>query len=632
MKLAFSHLAELLKEPCNIHEVSDLLFQLGHENQVESDNILDIEITPNRGDCLSLNGIARDLNIFLDKKNDISIYKDPIDNLDINFVNNCPSDCNLITFLEIEINKDHKNYCNYLENYFKDLNIKKVNFFTDISNYISYELGQPTHCYDLNNLDKEIVFDRCYQDTLFQSLHGETLKIEKGDNVFISDNNIINLAGIIGGDSTACSKNTTNVLVECAYFNPEQIIGKNQKYKLDSEAAYKFERGVDPLSHEFVLRRFIKIVEDHSEIISLKMREFKYKKYSPKSIKTDFSMINRTLGTNLRDEKIKNILQKLNFKVSNFIHAPSYRSDIFHINDIAEEIARAIGYDNIPTKKINLKSSSSDLDKYFFQTIKDYLIEKGFYEVINNPFTAKKTHDSIFIDNPLDINFCFLRTNLKDSLINNLKYNIRRQNDSIKFFEISNLYSQAHKQAKKLGIICTGKKDLNYINFSKNIDNDFFKALINPLMSMGDYFIDEIDYSELGIKAKGKAYYFEVELVKIIDKISLNEFRPRYRFQKYRAVSEFPSSNRDLSFAITNEAALKALIELIQLFKPSILKDKFIFDFYKNKAQQVIKIGYRFIFQSNYKTLNDDEIDKELKELIESSLKINGISIPGLKN
>ena len=261
MKVHYKHLLEKIHSKPKLNELSDRFFQLGHEHEIIND-IFDFELTPNRGDCLSLNGLLRDLKLFYDIEVDDSFYSEDINQSDICFTNNAKNSCNKISFLKIEIDEVPHHYDDGLEKYFKDLDIKKNNFFTDISNYISYETGQPTHCYDSRKLGNTLVLDKLDKDTEFCTLLGQTINIRKGDLVFYNKNKeVINLAGIIGGEDTACSKDTKSVVVECAYFNPEAIVGKSILYDMKSDASHKFERNTDPLCHEYILRRFIKVAE-----------------------------------------------------------------------------------------------------------------------------------------------------------------------------------------------------------------------------------------------------------------------------------------------------------------------------------------------------------------------------------
>ena len=479
MKIPYQHLVKYINKKPEISDLSEKLFQLGHEHEI-CDEIFDFEFTPNRGDCLSVNGLLRDLNIFYDVSFNVDIYKEEIPILPFEFTNLAEDSCKNISFLEIKIDKLPKRYKKFLENYFVDLEVKKVNFFTDISNYLSYETGQPTHCYDSSKIIAPITLCYSEEDLEFDSLLDKKIKIQEGDLVFKDkSNNIINIAGVIGDKSTSCKNDTKSVIVECAHFNPETIIGKSIKYDINSEAAYKFERDTDPDSHEFVLRRFLGIVAEHCTIIDAKLFSTSVKKTIKKRIPFNFSKINKIIGANTDENECLSYLNKLGFTLTKkMINVPSYRNDINTINDLSEEVARAIGYDNIDKQPFRINFEKNAKVNFEEQKIKDILISEGFYEVINNPFVAKNTDDSVVVDNPIDSNKSFLRGDLKDSLVANLLFNERRQKDSIKLFEISDVYSKKDRNGKKvLGIIASGRIDKNFIDFSKKSTKNIYKKL-----------------------------------------------------------------------------------------------------------------------------------------------------------
>ena len=231
MKIIYQDLLRLLSDKPSKDLLSSKLFQLGHEHEIHGD-IFDMEFTPNRGDCLSIYGLARDLKFFFGSSESIEIYTDKVENFKVNFENLSPKDCPKISFLELEIEGDVASYEPYLENYFTHLGNNKVNFFTDISNYVSYELGQPTHCYDMKNINNKIIFENIDQEVKFSTLLNKEINLSGINSVFTMKNKVISLAGVIGGASSACSDNTKKVLIECAFFNPESIIGKSIKYNL----------------------------------------------------------------------------------------------------------------------------------------------------------------------------------------------------------------------------------------------------------------------------------------------------------------------------------------------------------------------------------------------------------------
>jgi len=637
MKIKYQHLLRFLNEKPSIEDLSDKLFQLGHEHEVIENQIFDMEFTPNRGDCLSLNGLARDLNVFYESNLDLPSFKDNIDNLDLNFINKSIEDCPNISFLNIEIDNIAGEYKDYLESYFKDLKINKNNFFTDISNYIAYELGQPIHSYDYSLIKNQLVLEKAKGDYEFKTLLNDDILIKKNDLVFLNNNNVINLAGIIGGKNTSCSHKTNNALIECAYFKPESIIGKAVKYNINSDASHKFERGVDPLCHEKVLRRFIKIISDHAKITKLEIYIKDDNNFKEHEIKIDINRINNILGLDFCTDQYIDILSKLGFKIDKIIKVPSYRSDVTNQNDLAEEVARVFGYDNIPLKTINLPQMEFSSLKSNENKVRQFLIKNGFNEVINNPFCDKKDVNSIKVDNPLDSNRQFLRSNIIDSVVNNLLYNERRQSDSIKLFEISDIYSLSDlkiSESRSLAIIISGRRGHNFKDFSKKLDKKYLYELFNSIDIHLDHEIKSINRDGLNSKIKAPIYFIEIPLSNILDKMDnyQDELKTLSEFTQYQQISEFPSSYRDLSFLIKESSKISEVQNKLENIKAKFLKNSYMFDFYINKDLAETKIGFRMIFQSNKKTLTDQEIEESINQIIKPILLIDSVSIPGIDN
>ena len=636
MKVAYKHLLNKIPSKPSIEEISEKLLQLGHEHEIEND-IFDIEFTPNRGDCLSIKGILRDLSLFYEIDVNNEKYEHQIDTFELDFENKAKDACPEITFLKIEL-EDTKitNYQGNLKDYFDDLNNNKINFFTDISNYISYETGQPTHCYDAQKINNKITLENISGNFSFETLQDKKIDLYGRNLVFKCDGEIINLAGIIGNKNTSCSSLTDSVIVECAYFNPEEIIGKSVKYDINSEAAYKFERNVDQKCHINVLRRFLKIASDHSKIRKVEIFTKCYKSYENIIIPLDINEISNKIGIKLSYKDSINYLEKLGFLISNKnLLVPSYRTDIKNQNDLSEEIARAIGYDNLPTKKTNIANKFSKIVKNNFEyKIKSLLIDNGFNEVINNPFVEKRYNESIKVDNPLDSNRTYMRTTLKDSLIDNLLYNERRQKDSVKLFEISDVYcsSKTISSKKILGIIASGRVGKNYENFSKKIDDKYLTSILKNYLKQENLSCDKIDRNSLDTKLKTQISYLELELNNIDQ--SIVEYKERSKppksIKKYKPVSDFPSSMRDLSFSITDYSKSQILEELILNYNHELLKEVYIFDFYVNNKSHEIKVGYRFIFQSDKKTITDSEVEFVINDIISKALDIQTITLPGL--
>jgi len=645
MKIVYSHLLNFLKKKPSLAELSDKLFQLGHEHEIEGE-VLDLEITPNRGDCLSLKGIARDLNHFYNADLDTEHYDADIPESDFSFENKAEDLCPNISFVEIEVEGKVKAYAPYLESYFQDLKLNKNNLFTDISNYLAYETGQPTHCYDATKINGPLVLEKRNKQEKFKTLLGSEIEL-KGENLVFTINDVaVDLAGTMGDESTSCSENTMKVLVECAYFKPEEILGKARQYNLNSEASYKFERGVDFLAQEQVLRRFIAIVSDHVKIKSLALKTEQRKK-DKREVEFDSERLNKIIGTDLTETEQKEYLNSLYFKIDDKVVVPSHRSDIDQLNDLAEEVTRMIGYDNIASKALALPVKAKKIEANFEDLCRSYLINNGFFEVVNFPFNDNQDEAAISVDNPLDKQRSKMRVCITKSIKENVVFNQNRQKDSIKFFEFSDIYTKDGNE-NKLAVIVSGRTNKNFKEFNAQLDYSYLKGLINTIFFeiLGKELNFELDQSKnydlyetvycddvqigrigklskefVGSKTKTPVFSFEI----VLNNLQLPA-------KKQSKISDFPASYRDLSFSLDSHENLEDLSAMIKKHKKhsELMTDCFVFDLFENKKQNILKVGYRFKFQAIDKNITDEETEAVMNPLIEESLEISGVSIEGI--
>jgi phenylalanyl-tRNA synthetase beta chain len=634
MKIAYSHLSQYIEENPTIEQISDSLFQLGHEHEIDSD-IFDMEFTPNRGDCLSLNGLLRDLAVFYTVNFNQEIYTEKLEDLQIDFVNLSESICPQISFLKLEIDKIPETYKNSLDKYFIDLGLNKNNFFTDVSNYLSYETGQPTHCYDASSMIGKLLFHEIEKNEEFETLLDKKITLKGKNLVFSLNDNVINLAGIVGGKSTSCSNNTKTVIIECAFFQPEAIIGKSIKYDIQSEASHKFERGVDPECHEKVLRRFIKLVGEHTNIKEMSIISYKFKDNPIHHLPVNVQKINQIIGINITENEYLNYLSKLQFDIEKgIIKVPSYRSDVKTQNDLAEEVARVIGYDNISKLEISIPNNEKKNYKDIENKLRFFLLDHGFYEIINSPFVSLSAEDAIKVDNPLDSNREYLRTNITNSLVENLLFNERRQKDSIKLFEISDVYSSNNRinKKRKLSIIASGRVGQNYKDFSKKINKKYLEMLFQKILPNEIFDFKIVSRELLDTKIKNEIVALEVNINSISSDILsyIEVSQPPETFAQYSPISDLPSSFKDISYSIKDYSKTQELQDLLLNYQSDIVKNIYIFDYFKNEKQKEIKIGFRFIFQSKKTTLNSAEMESVYNDIVNNSLKISGISIPGI--
>ena len=644
MKIVYSHLLKLLEQQPKLKELSDLLFQLGHEHEIDGE-ILDMEITPNRGDCLSLKGLARDLNYFYQAK-ELSKSDMTLPALELQFDNKVQNLCPNISFLQIEIEQVPIKYKPYLEAYFTDLGINKNNFFTDISNYLAYESGQPTHCFDQGTIKGHFALEKKQLNTKFKTLLDTEIELTDENLVFSLDNEVISLAGIMGGASTACSANTTQVLVECAYFKPQEILGKARKYNLSSDAAYKFERGVDYLCQEDVLRRFLQIVCDHTKVKSVSFYS-EQSKTTLAEIPYDSAKLNSVIGINVKEQEQLSYLSALGFHAGKNMTVPAHRSDIDQLNDLAEEVTRMIGYNNIPSQVLALPVMAKKQKRSFEELVGNYLVNQGCFEVINNPFTDFEGKEAIAVDNPLDKQRAMLRTCLMNSIRTNIAYNQNRQKDSIKFFEFSDIYKNSGTE-RRFALAISGRVNKNAKEFNAQLDYAHLKGLVNSICNdilkvqptfeltnkRGYDFYESLSLNgiEIGglgkiskdtIESKVKTPVFACELT--IDNLIVPD-------NKFTPTSDFPASYRDLSFSLSDLDKVRTLTKLIDdtTNNNDLITESFIFDFFQNKKINLLKLGFRFKFQAKDTSLTDEEIDGIMDKLISDSLALDGISIEGL--
>jgi len=634
MKIAYRHLVQHIEESPTIENISNKLFQLGHEHEIDGD-IFDMEFTPNRGDCLSINGLLRDLAVFYTVDLNHEVFTEKLNELQLDFENLSENICPIISFLKLEIDQVPETYKNSLDNYFTDLGLNKNNFFTDLSNYLSYETGQPTHCYDASLMSGKLLFHEIEKNEEFETLLDKKIALTGKNSVFSLNDNVINLAGIVGGKSTSCSNNTKTVIVECAFFQPEAIIGKSVKYDIQSEASHKFERFVDPECHDKVLRRFIKLVSDHANIKDMSIISYKSKDNPTHQIPINVKKINQIIGINISEKEYLNYLSKLGFVVEEgLIKVPSFRSDIKRQNDLAEEIARVIGYDNIATSKISIPNNESTNHKAIENKLRFFLLDNGFYEVINSPFVSLSSEEAIKVDNPLDSNREYLRTNITNSLVENLLFNERRQKDSIKLFEISDIYSSHNGINKKrmLSIIASGRVGENYKDFSKKINKKYLVMLFQEILPNEVFDFKIVSRELLDTKIKNEIVSLEVDINSFSsDILSYKEVSQSPEgFAQYSLISDFPASFKDISYSIKDYSKTQELQDLLLNYQCDIIKNIYIFDYFKNEKQEEIKIGFRFTFQSKKATLNSAEIELVYNDIVSKSLNISGISIPGM--
>lgn len=482
------------------------------------DAIIEIDLTPNRSDCFSLLGIARDLAayfkldlIYPKLKSDLAFKSFPIKILDEDA---CPSYQGLIL----------KNFDNsitspsWLIKALEVFNTKSTNFLVDLTNYVMFELGQPLHSFDKDKINGGIkVLTAANNFTEIKLLNASSINLKKDELLIADDGKPLALAGIMGAYSCTTELATKNIFIESAFFSPSKVKGVARRFGFQTEASLRFERGVDPLLPEITLARFAhllkEIVPDCDLYKTDGVKTKSLDKYLNRSIKVDINKINSLLGNQIEKNVIVDILTRLNFVVApstndDFIidvKVPSYRLDVEILADIAEEITRVYGFNKIKTNSISINFAAIEkgLKQPYLHKIKikSSLALDGFNECINysfhNPLDKEiynqENYSQVALENPINKNFSHMRLSLWPSLLANLEENLKKSQESYKLFEMANIYcfnkkTKQIKQTEKLaGLIC-GKKIVdswaddslvNFFDLKGQLTNLFDKMHVN---------------------------------------------------------------------------------------------------------------------------------------------------------
>jgi len=629
-----------------------------------SDSIFNIGLTPNRSDAMSHHGVARDLRAALMHKGQKTELLTPsVSNFHINsrtkkinikILNQ--SLCQRFSGICIE-NIKVESSPKWLQNKLKSIGLFPVNNVVDITNYILHELGQPLHAYDLEKIKSNTIEVKTLKkDTVFTTLDGLERKLNETD-LMVCDKNIpMCIAGIYGGDYHGVSNETKSIFLESAYFNPVSIRKTAKAHSINSDASFRFERGVNIELVEYALKRAAILICElcDGKICSDLIDEYP-KKPESKSILLNFEKTNKLIGQEIPTEKIKSILTSLDFKINNItetgvgITVPFYRHDVTRECDVVEEILRIYGFNEINlSNKLSISLNTIDQNKHFKteNIISSYLNSLGFNEIMNNSLTNNELdiekRKSVQIINSISSDVSQLRTSLLESSLKTLKYNLNRKNSNTNFYEFGKIYEntkEKNKESRRLGILFSGNiiektwnSDVVKAEFYilKNIVLNIFKRLsVNVSEKIVNFeglknvlgifnndkriaILGEIDdkyKSIIGINQD--VYYASIDIDLLLNNLTSE-------FHKYKNISKFPSVNRELNFLLDNDIQYSEIeILLLQTSKIKKLISMSLSDVYIDKKLTEGKKSYTlsFCLMDNKKTLTEKEIKSAMTKI-----------------
>ena len=634
---------------------------------IENDEIFEIGLTPNRADAMSHYGVARDLRAGLLQKNinveliTPTVSKFRIDNrankIDVDVKNDklAPRYCG-ITISGITV----KESPDWIKNRLRAIGITPKNNIVDITNYILHDLGQPLHAFDVAKISGKITVKTVQSGTKFITLDEVERTLHEEDLMICDDNGPLCLAGIFGGKNSGVTEATTAVFLESAYFNPVSIRKSAKRHALNTDASFRFERGIDPNITEFALKRAALLIKEVAggEITS-DLIDIYPKQIEDFAVFLSFEKTAKLIGQALPEETIKKILASLDIKVNSVSDAglgliiPSYRVDVQREVDVIEEILRVYGYNNIEfSMKLNatISNTTRHEDHKVQNIVASQMNSLGFHEMMSNSLTTPdyvklsdllKEEYNVTMLNPLSNDLSAMRQSLLFSGLEAVSYNINRKNSDLKLFEFGKTYHKfpsGYNEPKHLTLFLTGKRTAeNWTNAEKNSDFFLFKGYVTAVLNrlginnltngttQADVFAEGISIAsandtlvEFGSVKKSILKHFDIKQEVFYADFNWNLILKSIQNRiKFTDIPKYPEVRRDLALLVDISTTFDAIYKVARQTEKVVLKDINLFDVYQGKNLPEGKKSYAvsFTLQDNTKTLTDDQIDKIMNKL-----------------
>ena len=627
-----------------------------------TDTLWEIGVTPNRGDCMSHLGIARELSNYfnLTLKENSQALKSNIESV-IKVNSGKIKACNSYQSIEIEnftLSDSNLNIRYRLSS----IGVRVINNVVDYTNYVLHDIGQPLHAFDRDKLFGTISVRFAKDKENLKTLDEQERKLTSEDLIITDNDKPIALAGVMGGYDTEVTDTTTNLLIESAYFDKVSIMKTSRRLNLISDASIRFERGIDFNLQKQGLQRFVNLFENDQEINYSSIIDSSKNGISYDSISFDKNEIEQILGVELDDNFIRNTLIKLQIEseVSEKkikFESPSWRYDLERPIDLIEELAKHYGFNNFEsTLPIgnNLNSTGDYWDKRIY--LSEKLSSTNFYEIQTLSFTDSLSNElftpekkSVSVINPIDQTQENLRTNLLTSLINTYKFNLESNGKSHRYYEINNVYDDSkHKKFKmipnqeySLGLLIPEnetvedrkrKTKTNNINTLANALKNLFPSseleqLTRPGFHKNYSYLIKLDNKILGFMGK-LSYKIQSELELhdslYIAQINTENFNfDQLKVLTYKPLSAYPFIKFDLSFSVPNDFQASDLINCIESILSGNENNISIFDNFTNEKTR--NLGIRIVTRSYEKTYTETESTEILEMIVkeaESKFKI----------
>jgi phenylalanyl-tRNA synthetase beta chain len=649
-----------------------------------ADTLLDISITPNRPDCLCVIGIAREIAALTHQRIKYPALVLSDQGREIHQKTSVtlqdPDLCPRYVARMIEGVKIGPSP-NWMRNRLEKAEIRSISNVVDVTNYVMMEYGQPLHAFDFELLKEgRIVVRRARRGEEFVTLDGVKRSLDEEMLMICDGGKPVAIAGVMGGLNSEIKEETRTVLLESAYFHPMNNRVTSKKLGFETEASYRFGRGIDYGGCMNVANRAASLIQELAggRVVDGVVDAYP-KPLRPNPIRFSVHRANQILGTEIPAQQVKTYLERLDLDVQKedestlVVTPPSYRGDLEREIDLVEEVARLDGYENIPLTLPKGPPSSEERSREFIleQATKDLLIQYGYNEVITYSFTTphslnglclppddpRRKHLSIV--NPLTEDSSVMRTSLIPGLMETVRYNLSYKNANIRIFELKKVYLTAEgerlpNEVKFLTGLATGMDgDLHWASSARAVDfydvKGCFEDLFGVLQIKGIKFVSgkDIPYLHPGKSSKvirgeetlgvlgevhphvlseyeipGRAYLFEIDFDRLVGYAEDGK--------RFRSLPKFPAVYRDLSLVVEDHLEAEKVEEAVRLLKQPLIDEVMLFDVYQGDPVPKGKksLAYRIRYQSRDRTLTDDEVNQyhekvisKLKEIFKAELR-----------
>ena len=630
----------------NVREVLDL-----------DDQIIELDITPNRGDCFSVLGVAREacvnynlslpeLNFKADEKGSRS-FKSSVSN---------PKECPKYLTRVIEGVDNNVPTPDWMAKKLLRASQQLHSPIVDITNYVLLELGQPMHAFDLSKINGNIDVRSAKKNEELELLNGQSANLSEDTLVIADEKSAIAIAGVIGGMGTSTLESSSEILLEAAFFEPVALSGIARSYGLHTEASLRFERGVDfNITHQ-AMERATELVLEICGGTASQINETLDSKLLPElePIQISIEKISKVLGFDLDPSWVESKFKFLDFDFKKnkdnswTIVPPSFRFDIRIPADIIEELARLYGYDKIPVQRLSVDANLSNAEqaKITSNELSSALVNRGYQEVITYSFISNEMHDlvdpdakKILLQNPISDDMAVMRSSLWSGLIDTAKSNMRRGHHNARFFELGLCFSgtDVDGQVQKIaGIISGNRHNLQWAGADREVDFFDAKSDVEALLNLckKDFKFESADHPalQMGQTAKimkGKKHigWLGALSPKLQKKLSMpNAFLFELTQSEieqgdtpsYESFSSFQASQRDIAIVVSKEITSDELIHSIQSLKQDDLIDVNLFDVYEGEhiEQGSKSVALNLTYQSKEVTLTDEQLAEKVSKIV----------------